>query len=122
MGISDWSSDVCSSDLVTAHALVKARETGAASLEPVIQEKGHGLVRAIGRGLGRVVDFAVIPAAGDTEVEAFDHIAGIGERDAYQVDLVAGDDPARYDRSEEHTSELQSLMRNSYAVFSLQKK
>src|SRR3546814_995588 len=84
MGISDWSSDVCSSDLVTAHALVKARETGAASLEPVIQEKGHGLVRAIGRGLGRVVDFAVIPAAGDTEVEAFDHIAGIGERDAYQ--------------------------------------
>src|SRR3546814_8428972 len=31
--------------------------------------------------------------------------------------------PARYfDRSEEHTSELQSLMRNSYAVFCLKKK
>src|SRR3546814_10792502 len=27
-----------------------------------------------------------------------------------------------WDRSEEHTSELQSLMRNSYAVFSLKKK
>src|SRR3546814_7282368 len=27
-----------------------------------------------------------------------------------------------YDRSEEHTSELQSLMRNSYAVFCLKKK
>src|SRR3546814_9398921 len=29
---------------------------------------------------------------------------------------------ARYVRSEEHTSELQSLMRNSYAVFCLKKK
>src|SRR3546814_11354533 len=32
-----------------------------------------------------------------TLFRSFDHIAGIGERDAYQVDLVAGDDPARYD-------------------------
>src|SRR3546814_3952562 len=31
-------------------------------------------------------------------------------------------DPGIVDRSEEHTSELQSLMRNSYAVFCLQKK
>src|SRR3546814_9102427 len=31
-------------------------------------------------------------------------------------------DPTRITRSEEHTSELQSLMRNSYAVFCLQKK
>src|SRR3546814_1986598 len=30
--------------------------------------------------------------------------------------------PARTNRSEEHTSELQSLMRNSYAVFCLKKK
>src|SRR3546814_7156686 len=30
--------------------------------------------------------------------------------------------PARRRRSEEHTSELQSLMRNSYAVFCLKKK
>src|SRR3546814_4666575 len=30
--------------------------------------------------------------------------------------------PARYERSEEHTSELQSLMRISYAVFCLKKK
>src|SRR3546814_9154869 len=31
-------------------------------------------------------------------------------------------EPVRLDRSEEHTSELQSLMRNSYAVFCLKKK
>src|SRR3546814_7605179 len=30
--------------------------------------------------------------------------------------------PRRYDRSEEHTSELQSIMRISYAVFCLKKK
>src|SRR3546814_5397625 len=31
-------------------------------------------------------------------------------------------DPIKIDRSEEHTSELQSLMRTSYAVFCLKKK
>src|SRR3546814_7407406 len=37
--------------------------------------------------------------------------------------LRLGDDaPCRRDRSEEHTSELQSLMRISYAVFCLKKK
>src|SRR3546814_3500969 len=40
-----------------------------------------------------------------------------GDRD--DEDLTAGDVPAR---SEEHTSELQSLMRISYAVFCLKKK
>src|SRR3546814_4637896 len=34
----------------------------------------------------------------------------------------AKDDADSADRSEEHTSELQSLMRNSYAVFCLKKK
>src|SRR3546814_2219064 len=37
------------------------------------------------------------------------------------IDLPEGLPPA-YDRSEEHTSELQSLMRISYAVFCLKKK
>src|SRR3546814_7182938 len=36
--------------------------------------------------------------------------------------LSARDDDARRGRSEEHTSELQSLMRISYAVFCLKKK
>src|SRR3546814_4994196 len=38
------------------------------------------------------------------------------------IGLVAEDDRARVGRSEEHTSELQSLMRFSYAVFCLKKK
>src|SRR3546814_9303078 len=36
--------------------------------------------------------------------------------------IAAGDDQERYARSEEHTSELQSQMRISYAVFCLKKK
>src|SRR3546814_1359091 len=41
-----------------------------------------------------------------------------GEANGYRP----GDDPDRAERSEEHTSELQSLMRISYAVFCLNKK
>src|SRR3546814_3724892 len=44
-------------------------------------------------------------------------IAGMG-RDTYDIAQVL----LRKVRSEEHTSELQSLMRNSYAVFCLKKK
>src|SRR3546814_8841047 len=45
---------------------------------------------------------------------------GLHPRDADRH--PAGPRPAGDDRSEEHTSELQSLMRISYAVFSLKKK
>src|SRR3546814_4858882 len=41
---------------------------------------------------------------------------------SYLFALVAGDLVVNRDRSEEHTSELQSLMRTSYAVFCLKKK
>src|SRR3546814_9926515 len=43
-------------------------------------------------------------------------------RDGLAPTIVFSYGPAGYDRSEEHTSELQSLMRISYAVFCLQKK
>src|SRR3546814_11632622 len=57
------------------------------------------------------------------------HQVGVG--DHVQFDRLAGQQRARLGdfllddrahRSEEHTSELQSLMRNSYAVFCLKKK
>src|SRR3546814_6081012 len=90
MRISDWSSDVCSSDL-------------------------DGRRVCVAGGDGR-------------------HHRGIGDPEALQaLHLQAGVDhgariaahPAgadRMERSEEHTSELQSLMRISYAVFCLKKK
>src|SRR3546814_2891091 len=42
---------------------------------------------------------------------------GTGKTAAFALPILA-----RIDRSEEHTSELQSLMRNSYAVFCFKKK
>src|SRR3546814_6129821 len=66
--------------------------------------------------------------------DAADHRAGDGADDLLRVEISrveqGGDiqarlgpfDPARAGKSEEHTSELQSLMRISYAVFCLKKK
>src|SRR3546814_3522379 len=96
--ISDWSSDVCSSDLPLPAAFFDA----------------NGADGNIERGVARRID----PAHGagiDAAREGFDRID-----DLHRPNLGrAGDRPAR---SEEHTSELQSLMRTSYAVFCLKKK
>src|SRR3546814_2624499 len=87
MRISDWSSDVCSSDLHQAGASRCPRRTVA----------GIPRVQAGGR-----------PFPGDIYV---------------QRPIRNGDSTDRDEcRSEEHTSELQSLMRISYAVFCLKKK
>src|SRR3546814_10806359 len=89
MRISDWSSDVCSSDLdeaVRRAPGVVGRMILARDLAPV--------------GRRRIIDA---------------RIALRFERDFGQLDAV---EPKR---SEEHTSELQSLMRISYAVFCLKK-
>src|SRR3546814_1216896 len=94
MRISDWSSDVCSSDLL-AHAKV----TGRVRREDETQEA------FVGTRQGADQIHALV---GDIGQEA--HIA-----------LAVGKAPV-ISRSEEHTSELQSLMRISYAVFCLKKK
>src|SRR3546814_10240186 len=47
---------------------------------------------------------------------------GVGVGQGLRVDVLAGVGVALHVRSEEHTSELQSLMRISYAVFCLKKK
>src|SRR3546814_5130768 len=65
-------------------------------------------------------------AAGERRLqrEKVDHLRE-GERDHGEIDALAADRQRADDqaqRSEEHTSELQSLMRISYAVFCLKKK
>src|SRR3546814_10239217 len=63
----------------------------------------------------------ITPIRADVRNEALVR-AAIGEADAV-VNLVGIlHEGGRQRRSEEHTSELQSLMRNSYAVFCLKKK
>src|SRR3546814_4984387 len=66
----------------------------------------------------RVVEICVEQAAGRVPV-----IAGCGSNDTVAaLEHMQAAQAAGADRSEEHTSELQSLMRISYAVFCLKKK
>src|SRR3546814_4266914 len=98
MRISDWSSDVCSSDL--------------------LGEKGFRVVR-FGNKAGNVVALSdpdlcpCIPEGADHN-RTLRHVETSSDCPGFERPLSG--------RSEEHTSELQSLMRNSYAVFCLKKK
>src|SRR3546814_2620574 len=99
MRISDWSSDVCSSDLLYfARQQVGERLLQAGENLPDGAQPQMGPVTT---GLGEVVMYTV----------------GYKNPDGKGAKKVAGQP-----RSEEHTSELQSLMRISYAVFCLKKK
>src|SRR3546814_1227122 len=79
------------------------------------------------RGAVTIADVNRDNYASDTDAAAAFIGRGRSERYEYQGDyrvldqlrIVAG---AEHERSEEHTSELQSLMRKSYAVFGLKKK
>src|SRR3546814_3901471 len=126
MRISDWSSDVCSSDLgdmarsaacackVPAHGaefVGKLRERR--EVEVAFQQRRPPPVHAVGLGQQRPDRIGHGGAMGvDLQVGRFVAVAG-------DVDVT---DARRGQRSEEHTSELQSLMRISYAVFCLKKK
>src|SRR3546814_2591762 len=59
-----------------------------------------------------------IAAAGSKQPETFD----VWLRAGVQIDETGHVQDLQWERSEEHTSELQSLMRISYAVFCLKKK
>src|SRR3546814_2679230 len=149
MRISDWSSDVCSSDLVVALELqllhlqpavpALARDRLAGGLELPALEAGL---------VGGAVEFAlvaVVVQAGNQlgrqrGVQARGLEFGLGvdqrrfglqRRDPQLGQRLGGGGLGLFDlgvefgqlrRSEEHTSELQSLMRISYAVFCLKKK
>src|SRR3546814_4233637 len=116
MRISDWSSDVCSSDL---HR--ERRGHGATRRWPLGCEGGHGgggrEEHVDLREEGRCVEGQLL-ARSDRTGE-LRHRVGLSllEDAAAVAGEVVGD--GRPHRSEEHTSELQSLMRISYAVFCL---
>src|SRR3546814_2991176 len=110
MRISDWSADVCSSDL------------GGVNLDqigPVGRHDIHPLHRRI-EGVLEVIELIDRAGALDTRGghRRLDLRRDVDERGG--VDLVGDFDPIGV-RSEEHTSELQSLMRISYDVFCLKK-
>src|SRR3546814_3451003 len=118
MRISDWSSDVCSSDLLSkarSGARVSAREVDTDRLQARTQfEQRAQLVVKSGLDLAELdrIDPAVAERLAD---HAGPRAAGLdGEDEQVEQRGIAH-------RSEEHTSELQSLMRTSYAVFCLKK-
>src|SRR3546814_3746561 len=116
MRISDWSSDVCSSDL-------GVRSFGR---KPCDAFSGH---------FGRITDSISEPIVASCRAEAVpvelkqSLLPGFGFRRvifrqeidqfAHAAGPVAADHQIFVGRSEERTSELQSLMRHSYAVFCL---
>src|SRR3546814_3999959 len=148
MRISDWSSDVCSSDLVWRPAIGREdafegsprasvrRIADIRRTTPLRQitsgrkrhqrARGDAHVAIFGAGVAAVHHQADIadsgfPPVADEQAKVrvqrirglvIDAAPGGGEREAVEIER----------RSEEHTSELQSLMRNSYAVFCLTKK
>src|SRR3546814_3590313 len=101
MRISDWSSDVCSSDLQPQCAVGDLLRCAQPAHRYILGEEILD-VRDAHR-----VDRGRVDRAGADAIHA-NAALGIGQ---------PGDA-----RSEEHTSELQSLMRISYAVFCLKKK
>src|SRR3546814_6471123 len=103
MRISDWSSDVCSSDLVVIQDLVVALSLAAVPVHRVIETRGRSVLE-MHRLAGKRAE-----TRGD-EQEPGEQFRPVFRR------------AQKPSRSEEHTSELQSLMRISYAVFCLQKK
>src|SRR3546814_6004153 len=121
MRSSEWSSDVCSSHLLGRHDGRVRRPLDFAQHLPHLHRR---LLRLIGKRLDLVGD----------DREALAMLAGPrcldGGIEGKQIGLFGdiadrGDDlpdRLRLFRSEEHTSELQSLMRISYAVFCLKKK
>src|SRR3546814_6262889 len=111
-----WISDVCSSDLSGVDcdpvfsgcfAMSAARETLLSALDAYVHPLiGRGLVAA-----GTIASAEIVGDAAQVVIELGFPSASIRDELAQELG-----------RSEEHTSELQSLMRISYAVFCLKKQ
>src|SRR3546814_10573233 len=121
MRIKDWSSGVCSSDLAGGEQGVLCGGGGHGGLGGRLVGGGGGA------GFGSL---AIARREGEADGSGKDERSQHGGSPAHgpagpeAVKGNAGADPlaCAIGRSEEHTSELQSLMRISYAVFCLQKK
>src|SRR3546814_6275123 len=109
MRISDGSSDVCSSDLDAAVGVGEPQGQG------IVLDQGAELQLVLAQ---RLLDALQLGDVG-AQVDAAAAVDRMG-RDLHPAPVLELE-RHRLARSEEHTSELQSLMRISYAVFCLKK-
>src|SRR3546814_6993065 len=135
MRISDWSSDVCSSDLILPRARGEALRVvqGAEAYKERLENEAEGEAQ---RFLSVYNAYRQNPDVtrrrmyletmqgilSDTDKVILDGQAGSGGVLPYLPLNELRRTPGATPRSEEHTSELQSLMRTSYAVFCLKHK
>src|SRR3546814_7410929 len=124
MRISDWSSDVCSSDLTSQSASTGSPAAPGLVQYPCQPDSGFILIASVtdSPGLGvrdsKASDASIWRSWADAGARAMTPTpkasvtTSVSRRRKTIMDY----------RSEEHTSELQSLMRISYAVFCLKKK
>src|SRR3546814_5211106 len=120
MRISDWSSDVCSSDLVLSRSI--AEQAIFPAVDPldstsrildatVVGDEHYQVARRVQETLQSYKSLQeIIAILGMDELSEEDKLTVTRARKLQRF------------RSEEHTSELPSLMRISYAVFCLKKK
>src|SRR3546814_6313218 len=123
MRISDWSSDVCSSDLALALARKTAEDDAATAREQA--ERAAGELKLTAEERDRLM--AELSTTRDrtktleTRLSTAEERTTLAQREIEQRDIRIEELVASLgtteSRSEEHTSELQSLMRISYAVF-----
>src|SRR3546814_10110098 len=127
MRISDWSSDVCSSDL-SGSSTVKYQ---GIQTDPNVRVIGgdEDWPNASGYEIGQGRNFSAneINYANSVAIIGSDISQRVfGDKDPIDKVIAIGANRFKvigvFSRSEEHTSELQSLMRISYAVFCLKKK
>src|SRR3546814_6307314 len=116
MRISDWSSDVCSSDLGDAQRARRGRAQRIALGELRIGERRGDIDREAAVGGKAHRSLRRNAALARARLQRRDLEPARGEA-ALQLHIRQPRAERLVDRSEEHTSELQSLMRISYAVF-----
>src|SRR3546814_3442415 len=115
MRISDWSSDVCSSDLLYFGS-DRPGGHGAGDIYAATQSpSGEWKVENLGPPISTAADDyeAEISRNGRTMIVVSDR----GDKSHLYRFVLKNGKWAETGRSEEHTSELQSLLRSSYAVF-----
>src|SRR3546814_6802739 len=120
MRISDWSSDVCSSDLKEPLREPDLNDRASSetdwSIELRTRDRQRKLIAKIDAALRRIDDgeYGYCEVTGEP--------ISLGRLEARPIATMTVEAQERHERqekvrSEEHTSELQSLMRSSYAVF-----